>query len=138
MSECVFCKIIGGQIPSFKVGENKDMIAILDIKPNTHGHTLILSKEHVKNARDMPPPLWTGMMELAKSIGEKQIQVLGAGGFNLFMNNESVAEQIIMHAHVHVIPRYLNDGLKFAQPAQEYSASVMKSIAAKLNLGQMF
>ena len=134
MNDCVFCKIVDGKIPSQKIGVTAKVISILDIHPNSAGHALVIPRHHAQNARDLPKDLWESLMEMAKKVGNAQMEKLGAQGFHLVMNNESAAEQVVFHAHVHVIPRYHGDGLKLAMPTLEMSSQKLLEIAQKLKL----
>ncbi len=135
MSECVFCMIAGRKIPSSLIFENEGVIAILDIHPNTPGHALVIPRLHARNARDLPSSLWSVVMEAAAKVGDAQMRMLGAGGFHVVMNNESAAEQVVFHAHAHVIPRYTGDGLKLALPSTNIPKEKMQEIAQKLKHG---
>ncbi len=115
MDDCIFCKIIGGEIPSFKVFEDEYVLAFLDIKPFTKGHTLIIPKQHAENVFDITEDSLQKVIVVGKKMAAKIKAVLGADGIRLSQSNGKVAGQEIMHFHLHVIPRYENDGL-FANP----------------------
>ncbi len=122
--KCVFCKIVKGEIASRLEGESKNFIAILDINPKTKGHTLIISKEHYETLLDMPDELLGEMMGLVKSVAKKRIGE-GAEGFNVLMNSYPAAGQVVIHAHMHVLPRYSDDKKKlgfFMDKGKEFSA----------------
>ncbi len=106
MENCVFCKIVAGEIPSMRVFEDEDCIAILDINPAANGHTLIIPKEHRKDLTEMDGDLTGRLMMVAKEIGMRQKERLGAAGFNIVQNNGAAAGQTVPHFHIHVIPRY--------------------------------
>lgn len=112
MDECIFCKIIKGKIPSSKIYENENFFAFLDIAPVNKGHTLIIPKKHYKNILDMPEEKLNGYMETVKKVAKAVMKGVNADGINISMNNEKAAGQVVMHAHIHVIPRFENDGLK--------------------------
>ena len=132
MADCVFCRIVEGSIPSIKITEEKNMIAILDIHPCAKGHGLIIPCHHAGNARDFFANEWKDMMELARKVGESQMHALGAKGFHLVMNNEPAAEQVVMHAHLHVIPRYPGDGLKLSLPPLQVSQDELREVGKRL------
>ena len=108
---CIFCKIINGDIPSAKVYEDEDFVIMLDIGPATFGHVLILPKEHYANLFEMPEELLTKAVKLAKSFGEKLVKALHADGMNVVQNNGLAAGQTVFHFHMHLIPRYEGDSV---------------------------
>lgn len=106
MNDCIFCKIIRGEIPSMQIYEDEYCVATMDISPATPGHVLILPKEHYKDLTEVDEFLAGKMLMAAKLIGERQVKKLGANGFNIVQNNGRAAGQTVMHFHIHVIPRY--------------------------------
>ncbi|WEV45508.1 HIT family protein [Streptococcaceae bacterium ESL0687] len=109
MNDCIFCKIISGDIPSFKVYEDEEVLAFLDITQTTKGHTLIVPKKHSRNLlameEDEASELFKRIPKIARHLKDK----LGASGMNILQNNEEVAGQTVFHTHVHLIPRYQDD-----------------------------
>ena len=106
------CKIIKGEIPSSRVYEDQETIAILDINPTNPGHCLVIPKDHTENLYTTPDELLCRMAMTVKKIATAIRNGADADGVNIIMNNESAAGQIINHAHIHVIPRLNDDGLK--------------------------
>lgn len=106
---CVFCKILNGDIPSTKLYEDEDFAIILDVGPATFGHALIIPKSHYANLYEMPEALLSKCIALAKVWGEKLVKALDADGLNLVQNNGLAAGQTVFHYHLHLIPRYDND-----------------------------
>lgn len=106
MKKDVFCKIIDGEIPCYKLYEDDDVIAFLDISQVTKGHTLVVSKKHFENFLTTPQSVMHKVMDVAQRIGQIQIKMLGAKGVNILSNAYEAAGQSVMHFHVHVIPRY--------------------------------
>jgi len=111
-NDCVFCKIVKGEIPCTKTYENDNFIGILDINPKAEGHSVIIPKKHFRTIVDMPASLGNELLEAIKKVGLELIKDSKGEGFNVIVNNEPVAGQVVMHAHVHVIPRKEGDGLK--------------------------
>lgn len=109
--DCVFCKIIAGEIPSTRVYEDAHAVAFLDIKPITTGHLLIVPKKHSRDVIDADDATLAHLMSLAPRMGAAVMAALEADGFNMGVNTGSAAGQIVMHTHVHIIPRYIGDGL---------------------------
>lgn len=129
---CIFCKIARKEIPAEILYENDGFFAIVDISPNNFGHSLLIPKEHCEN-------IYTCSDETLSRLG-KEIQRLSvavrkavlADGINVHMNNEPASGQVIFHSHIHIIPRYENDGLQhFAQKKYE-SADQIKQIGEKI------
>ncbi|MCH5270574.1 MAG: HIT family protein [Lachnospiraceae bacterium] len=108
--DCIFCKIANGEIPSKSLYEDDNFRVILDLGPATKGHALILPKEHYANLYELPENTAAEAMKLAKTMAGKMTAKLHADGFNLVQNNGEAAGQTVMHFHLHLIPRYENDG----------------------------
>ncbi len=108
---CIFCKIINGSIPSKKVYEDKDVLAILDISQATKGHTLVIPKKHYENILDIDSKDYLAVMDKVRELSKKIVTNLGAEGANILNNCNEVAGQSVMHFHVHIIPRYKKDDL---------------------------
>ena len=112
-NDCIFCKIVNGEIPCFKVYEDEDILAFLDVSPASKGHTLVITKEHFDNMLVVPKDLLDKAFNVAQKIGQVQTSMLGAKGINIVTNINEIAGQSVKHFHIHVIPRYdPNDGLK--------------------------
>ena len=113
MHDDVFCKIIRGEIPCYKIYEDQDVLAFLDISQVTKGHALVIPKEHYDNFLSVPQEVMHKVMDVAQRIGQVQISMMGAKGVNILTNCYEAAGQSVKHFHVHVIPRYdEEDGLK--------------------------
>ena len=104
--DCIFCKIIKGEIPCMKVYEDELVLAYLDINPDSDGHTLIVPKEHFKDINDLPKEVHSHIYEVSKIIMKKLEEKLGCSGFSLLQNNGSVQE--VKHYHLHIKPTYEN------------------------------
>ena len=109
--DCIFCKIIEGELPSYKVYEDKRVLAFLDINPVNKGHVLVVPKEHFNKFTDAPKDLLKDMISVIQNISLGVMDAVGAEGFNLGINNGAVAGQIVHHLHFHIMPRFENDGL---------------------------
>lgn len=106
VDNCLFCKIIKGEIPCSKVYEDEDVLAFLDISQTTIGHTLVIPKDHYDNFLYVPKDLVAKTFSVAQKISQALVSGLGAKGVNILVNTNEVAGQTIMHFHIHVIPRY--------------------------------
>ena len=114
--DCIFCKIAAGEIPSRKIYEDKDLIAVMDLNPTSKGHSLIIPKEHCTNIYDIDEDIAAKVMKTAKKLATKMTVALNCDGFNLLQNNGETAGQTMFHFHMHLIPRYKdadNNMLKF-------------------------
>ena len=121
MSDCLFCKIISGQIPCAKVYEDDHVLAFLDINPVNPGHLLLVTKEHWADTASTPDHLLSALAVAAKKVGQALFQGLDYPAFNLIANNGPEAGQIIMHTHWHLIPRKADDGLHL-WPGKPYAS----------------
>lgn len=102
----VFCKIVNGDIPCYKLYEDDDVLAFLDISQVTKGHALVIPKKHYDNFLSVPHEIMHKVMDVAQRIGQVDIKILGAKGVNILTNCYEAAGQSVPHFHVHVIPRY--------------------------------
>ena len=132
MSECVFCKIVKGELPAWKVYEDEDVVAFLDINPATPGHTLVVPKQHYRNILDAPDEVVAKVFKVAKKIAEATVKGLGAKGVNVITNAEEVAGQIVFHFHVHVVPRYSPDEVRFQYVPKKYAEGEAEEVAEKI------
>ncbi|MBQ1275338.1 MAG: HIT family protein [Cellulosilyticum sp.] len=109
--ECIFCKIIKGEIPSFTVYEDDTFKVILDRFPAAPGHALIIPKEHAADMFELPEETAAKLYPLAQKLGAKIKAAVGAEGMNIVQNNGEVAGQSVYHFHLHLIPRKAGDGI---------------------------
>lgn len=131
MSDCVFCKIVAGEIPAHKIYEDDLVIGFLDIAHFTKGHTLILPKSHYVDLLDTPDEVVAKIAVLAKDLATNYKPTLKADGFTVKQNNGTVAGQEVMHYHVHLIPHYNGDKFKFAIQHKEKKID-LEQVAADL------
>lgn len=110
MDSCIFCKIGKGEIPCHKIYEDKDFLAFLDIHPHAKGHTVIIPKKHAETIFDFNDAKAKKMMIAVKRTMEKIQSVLKSAGFNTGWNHNQAGGQVIPHLHIHIFPRYENDG----------------------------
>lgn len=119
--DCIFCKIVAGQIPSAKVYEDSDVLAFMDIGPIVKGHTLVIPKQHSQDFFDTPPERLARVIIVAQKIAAAQMNGLKCDGVNIFQANRKAADQVVPHLHFHVIPRFLADGHHWNWAAKKYS-----------------
>ena len=130
--DCVFCKIVRGEIPSHKVYEDDDVLAFLDISQVTKGHTLVISKKHYDNFLATPQEEMHKVMDVAQRIGQVQMLKLGAKGVNILTNVNKEAGQSVYHFHVHVIPRYeKKEGFKIEMKENDNLKDLSLPVLAK-------
>ncbi|MHC5135204.1 MAG: HIT family protein [Planctomycetota bacterium] len=132
VQDCIFCKIIAGQIPCTKIYENDFVLAFMDVGPVSEGHVLVVFKEHTCSV-DQTDPL--AMAEIAKVLPKLAGSVknaMDADGYNVLCNNGASAGQVVEHMHFHIIPRKENDGVFNQWPSFQYPEGKAKEIAAKI------
>ncbi len=133
---CIFCKIIAGEIPSRTIYEDADFKVILDANPASKGHALILPKEHCANIYEISEELLSKAAKLAKKLAAHMTTLLNCDGFNLLQNNGEVAGQTVFHFHMHLIPRYVGmknkDLLNWTH--EEFTDSEQDEICEKLKM----
>ena len=127
---CIFCRIIEGEIPSRKVYEDDDILAILDISQTTKGHTLVMPKKHYDDFLQMPGNEFGTLMEKVQQIADQIVKSLNAKGCNILINTGETAGQTVRHIHVHIIPRYdENDTVNFSFTENQFDLDeILKEI----------
>lgn len=135
MENCIFCKIINNEIPSYKIYEDDLVLAFLDNYPVSKGHTLIIPKKHVQDIFEIEEKYLERIILVAKKIAQKMKDSFGIDGVNLYHASGISAEQSVFHFHLHVIPRTKGDNLHF-NVTNKASVSVeeFKEIASKLKI----
>lgn len=125
---CIFCKIANGDIPSKEIYEDEEFKVILDLGPATKGHALILPKDHYRNLYELPDEAAAKVMLLAKKLASGMAQKLNCDGFNLVQNNGEAAGQTVFHFHLHLIPRYEDDGQTLGWKAMKPSGEELDEV----------
>ncbi len=137
MSDCIFCKIVAGEIPASKVYEDDHVLAFLDITQVTKGHTLVIPKKHYRNVLDMDAETAGQVFSVVPTLARQLKEKLGANGLNIVNNNEEVAGQTVFHTHIHLLPRFdKNDGLDIQFTTNEPDFPTLASLAQDLYLGE--
>ena len=137
MSDCLFCKIVAGEIPSTKVYEDDKCLAFMDIGPVVQGHALVVPKEHFSNLAEATDEVAAHLICVARKIAVAQMKALGADGFNVITNQGAVAGQTVGHLHFHVIPQFEGNAHKWNWEARPYgdlseAAALAEKIRAAL------
>ena len=127
MEDCIFCKIIAGKIPAMKVYENDKIFAFLDIMPVNPGHTLVVPREHHADLLETPDDVLSDMITRTKKIAAAIMKAVNADGFNVGINTKPVAGQAVFHTHLHIMPRFKDDGLRH-WPHKKLSDEEMKRV----------
>jgi histidine triad (HIT) family protein len=110
--DCLFCRIIAGEIPSTRVDEDERTVAFMDINPATRGHVLVVPREHSRDLLDISDEDLVAVARMGRKIAQRQTERLGADGVNLLNSCGKPAWQTVFHFHLHVIPRYAGDPLR--------------------------
>ena len=132
MSDCTFCKIANGEIPSATLYEDEDFRVILDLGPASKGHALILPKAHAANIYEISDDMAAKAMILAKKMATKMTEALKWDGFNIVQNNGEPAGQTVFHFHMHLIPRYEGDQVGITWKPGTLTDEVKNEILEKL------
>jgi histidine triad (HIT) family protein len=141
---CVFCAIVSGETPAIRIYEDDDYLAILDIRPFTRGHTLVIPKRHTVDLTDTPPDTVADLVRIGQRIARAARQSgLHADGNNVVINDGKAAFQSVSHIHLHVLPRQSGDKLSFAKgmllrrdPDREESGRLLRQALAQLDAAQ--
>ena len=132
MADCIFCKIVAGELPAAVVGSDERVLAFLDINPATRGHTLVIPRAHVEDIHEIDSEDLAAATALAQRIAGRVRERLGADGVNLLHSSGSAAWQTVFHFHIHVIPRYLGDPLRLPWVPAPGDPSEIAAAAAAL------
>ena len=130
--DCLFCKIISGEIPSAKVYEDEYSFAFLDINPINPGHTLLVPKRHFANLYETSDETLKELTPIIKKLAIAVKKAVSADGINIGMNNDPAAGQLVFHAHFHIIPRHLEDGFRHWRGKRAYKDGEINQVAEKI------
>jgi histidine triad (HIT) family protein len=130
--DCIFCKIVAGEVPAEKIDEDEHTLAFMDINPWTRGHALVIPKEHHRNLYDVDPEVLSQTVTAAQRLALRMRDALGCDGVNLLNSCEKAAWQTVFHLHVHVIPRFEDDPLRLPGTPREPDEDELAGVAAEL------
>ena len=130
--DCIFCKIVAGELPAQKVDEDEHTIAFMDINPWTRGHALVIPREHTPNLYEAPEETLHRTAVAAQRLARKMRDRLGADGINLLNSTNPAAWQTVFHYHLHVIPRYEGDPLELPGEPQQPGDDALSEVAEQL------
>lgn len=120
--DCIFCRIVAGELPATKLYEDEDTLAFMDIGPVVKGHALVIPKKHYDPITGTPPEVLQKLITIVQKIARAQYEGLGADGINIAQANGSVAGQVVPHIHFHVIPRFEHDAHSWNWKAGKYDS----------------
>lgn len=129
---CVFCEIVKGNIPSYKVYEDDVCIAILDISQATIGHTLVIPKKHFKNIFELDEETAMKLFKVVTNLSKKISKALNVDNMNILNNNGTLAGQSVDHFHIHIIPRYEKDNLEIKFSSNKLSPEEFNNLLNKI------
>jgi histidine triad (HIT) family protein len=131
---CIFCKIVAGQIPSAKVLETDEALAFLDIAPLAVGHVLLIPKRHVATLDEMNASQAGSVLRHLPALARAVREATGCAGYNVLQNNGPIAHQAVDHAHFHIIPRKAGDAFHFNWPAGKYAKGELEAMLEKIRV----
>jgi len=130
--DCIFCKMVAGQIPVTKIYEDEVVLAFLDIGPLSDGHTLVIPKQHFEKLHECPAEVLGQVASRLGKIAEAVAGAMDSEGYNVLCNNGRAAGQLVEHLHFHIIPRNTGDGVFNRWPAYKYQQGKIEEIATKI------
>lgn len=131
-SACIFCRIVRGELPSYKLYEDHDCLIILDVNPITVGHSLIITKMHYPTLLDTSPDLTAKIMQTVHKVIPTLLKATNTEGFNLFQNNGRCAGQLVPHLHFHIIPRASGDNVRFNWNPKPADKTELEKLTAQI------
>lgn len=130
--DCIFCKMVVGELPCEKIFEDDRILAFLDIGPISDGHTLVVPKQHYEKLHDCPAELLGRIFSHLGKIAGVVAKAMNSEGYNLLCNNGRAAGQLVKHVHFHIIPRNAGDGVFNRWPSYKYEEGRIEAIADKI------
>lgn len=129
---CIFCKIVAGEIPSYTIYEDDDFKAFMDISPAAKGHTILVPKKHMENVFEIDENTASKILPIAAKIAKALNEELQCDGMNILQNNGEIAGQTVMHYHIHLIPRYKDDKVVVKWVEEEYTGEPLDQLCARI------
>jgi histidine triad (HIT) family protein len=131
--DCIFCKMVAGQIPVTKIYEDEVVLSFLDIGPISDGHTLVIPKQHFGKLHECPAELLGKIFSRIGRIAGAVMAAMNSDGYNLLCNNGRAAGQLVEHLHFHIVPRNVGDGLFKSWPSFKYKGGKIEAIAGAIH-----
>lgn len=132
MSDCLFCQIVAGEVPSEKVYEDDRVLAFLDLYPLNRGHSLVVPKQHYESILEVPAPLFEALAKATQRVARALRRAYDLGGLNLLLNDGAYSGQLIPHVHFHVIPRTAGDGIHVPAGRKKYPHGEMTKVREEI------
>ena len=132
MDECIFCRIVAGQVPAATLIETDKVMSFMDVAPVNPGHSLVVPKRHVESLADLTQEELHVCIFAVQRVARVVLQATGAPGFNVLQNNHRCSGQVVPHVHFHIIPRRPDDGFKFAWRQGRYAKGEMQELQRKI------
>ena len=132
-ASCIFCKIVAGEIPAYKLHEDEQLLAFLDVGPLADGHTLIIPKAHYHTIDQVPAETAAACMRIVPALSRAVLRATGAEAYNVLQNNGRLAHQAVDHVHLHIIPRTDTTGLGINWPAGKLDDARAKELQQQIN-----
>ena len=134
MAECVFCRIVAGELPAFKLYEDEDYLAFLDLNPVAEGHCLVVPKKHCVNLFDFDAASSSKYLEVVRLVALRVCKSVGATDFNVVNASGRAAQQSVDHLHFHVVPRVADDGIDlWFHGRKKFSRDELETLARAVN-----
>lgn len=133
VADCVFCKIVAGEIPCHRVFENERVLAFLDINPLSLGHTVVIPRAHAVRFEQLSEDDAAALAGAIGPLARRILSAVGSEDYNLLQNNGSSAGQVVMHVHIHIIPRRANDGLGFRWKPKAAAPEELSTLASRIS-----
>jgi len=130
--DCIFCKIASGEIGSAVIYSDDAVLSFLDVGPISHGHTLVICKEHYERLDQCPAEVLSQVIGVVAKVARAVVKGMDADGYNILCNTGRAAGQLVEHLHFHIIPRKKGDGLFDRWPAYKYEEGVLEEVAGKI------
>jgi histidine triad (HIT) family protein len=131
-NDCIFCKMVAGEIPVIKIYEDDIVLSFLDIGPISDGHTLVIPKQHFEKLHECPAEILGQVAPRLGKIAKAVADAMNSDGYNLLCNNGRAAGQLVEHLHFHIIPRNSGDGVFDRWPAFKYKQGQIEALATKI------
>ena len=131
--DCIFCKIINGEIPCYKIYEDEETLAFLDIASDSYGHTLVIPKKHFVNVLDCEKTSYIAVQNAVQKVAKHFVENCEFSGVNLFNASGESAQQSVFHYHIHIVPRKTDDGLDM-WPLKEKKDINLNEVCDKLKI----
>jgi len=130
--DCIFCKMVAGEIPVTRIYEDDVVLSFLDIGPLSDGHTLVIPRQHFERLHDCPSEVISQVSSRLGKIAKAVVDAMDSDGYNVLCNNGRAAGQLVEHVHFHIIPRNTGDGVFDRWPAYKYQEGKIEQIAGKI------